>query len=283
METLLEYSRQELINKGKQGDNYAPNNQFLGKNRYERRTKSRVANSVREYNSLDMNQLFKDSILIVNINVHGETEDYNVKIKFGNILDEIHEQLERNDKKLNLRVIIRALVAAFNHDNVYIRCSCPDFHYRFSYWSLVNDISSNPEVEEKTNGRYIVNPSDTKGPCCKHGLLVLSNNSWINKVAATIYNYINYMEKHYQKLYADIIYPALYGEEYTDDVQLSIDDIEDDNGELTSTEDEIDISNKWAATKDKFKQGNTQGIRFGSGKEKPIEKQFNFDSLMSDS
>ena len=90
------------------------------------------------------------------------------------------------------------------------------------------------------------------------------------------------MEKHYQKLYADIIYPAIYQQDYEDDVQLSIDDIENDNGEIISDKDTLDISNKWAATKDKFKQGNTQGIRFGSGIEKPMEKQFNFDSLMSD-
>lgn len=90
------------------------------------------------------------------------------------------------------------------------------------------------------------------------------------------------MEKHYQKLYADVIYPAIYETEYTDDVQLSIDDIENTGDNLQSDEDDIDISNKWASTKNRFKQGNTQGVRFGSGKEKPMEKQFDFDSLMSD-
>ena len=50
MTQLLEYSRQELINKSKSADNYAPNNQQFGKNRYERRLKSKVANSVKEYN-----------------------------------------------------------------------------------------------------------------------------------------------------------------------------------------------------------------------------------------
>ena len=278
---LLEYSRQELINKSKSADNYAPNNQQFGKNRYERRLKSKVANSVKEYNEIDMNQLFKDGILVVNILVHGETNDYLVKIKFGNILEEIHDQLEKANMQLSLKVIIRAIVSAFNHDNVYIRCTCEDFHFRFSYWAKVNDISSDPSIEEPTNGNYIVNPDDTKGPACKHCLLVLSNNSWVNKLSATIFNYINYMEKHYQKLYADIIYPAIYQQEYEDDVQLTIDDIEDDNGEIVSDKDTLDISNKWARTKNQFKPGNQSGVQFAKKDEVPT-KQFDFDSLMSD-
>lgn len=282
MTQLLEYSRQELINKSKSADNYAPNNQQFGKNRYERRLRSKVANSVKEYNAMDMNQLFKEGILVVNILVHGETDDYLVKIKFGNILEEIHEQLERSDNKLTLRVIIRALISAFNHDNVYIRCDCPDFNFRFSYWSKVNDISSDPEIEQPTNGNYIVNPKDTKGAACKHCLLVLNNNSWITKVSATIFNYVNYMEKHYQKLYADVIYPAIYQQDYEDDVQLSIDDIEDDDGEIVSDKDTLDISNKWARTKNQFKPGNQSGVQFASKGAKSPNKQFDFDSLMSD-
>ena len=46
MNKLLEDKRQELISNSKHADNYAPENQFRGKNRYERRLHSRVANSV---------------------------------------------------------------------------------------------------------------------------------------------------------------------------------------------------------------------------------------------
>ena len=281
MYQLNEDKRQELINKSKHADNYVTD-QSKGKNRYQRRLHSKIMNSVQEFNSIDMNKFFKDNILVVNVNVQGETDNYLVQIKFGGILDEINDQLERvSSDKIDLRVITRALVSAFNSDNVYIHCQCPDWTYRFSYWSRVNDISSDPSIEQTNNGMEIVNPNDTKGRGCKHVLLVISNNRWLRSVASVIYNYINYMEKHYPKLYADVIYPALYNKEYEDDVQLSIDDTE--KQELSSTEDELDTVNKWARTKDQFKPGNQSGVQFSSdNKEIEGQKQFDFDSLVSD-
>ena len=280
MYQLNEDKRQELINKSKHADNYVTD-QSKGKNRYQRRVHSKVLNSVQEFNSIDMNSLFKNNILTVNVNVQGETDNYVVQIKFGGILDEIHDQLQRNNQKFDLKVVMRALIAAFNSDNVYIHCSCPDWNYRFSYWSRVNDISSDPSIEQTNNGMEIVNPNDTKGRGCKHSLLVLSNNRWLRAVSSVIFNYVNYMEKHYPRLYADIIYPAIYEKEYEDDVQLDIFDTEKTKDNLPDEQDEIDVSNKWAKTKGQFKPGNE--YRFTSDEtEVPGQKSFDFDSLISD-
>lgn len=284
MNRLVEDKRQELISKSKHADNYAPQNQYLGKNRYERRLHSKVANSVREMNAINMNKFFQDNILDVDIKVRGETDDYIVRISFGGVLDEIHKQLESNNNVLNLRCIIRALVAAFNGDNVYVRCSCPDFKYRFAYFLSVNDIIVG---ERETRPSDITNPYDTKGKGCKHILLVLANNSWLTKVASVIFNYVNYMEKHYQNLYADIIYPALYQKEYEDDVQLQIQEPEPEEPpeeepdiSVKSDKDLLDISNKWARTKNQFQKGNE--YRFQK-KDAPMKRQIDFDNLISGS
>ena len=66
--------------------------------------------------------------------------------------------------------------------------------------------------------------------------------------------------EYYEKLYADIIYPAVYGKDYETPVQL---DIFDDDTLETDT-DTIDKSNEYARTKNQFKQGNKEGIRFAS-------------------
>ena len=283
MYQLNEDKRQELINKSKHADNYVITNQSKGKNRYERRLHSKIANSVKEYNSIDMNSFFKNNILTVNVSVQGETDNYIVQIKFGSVLDQIHDQLERNNQKFDLKVVMRALVAAFNSDNVYIHCSCPDWNYRFSYWSRVNDISSDPDIEQTNNGREIVNPYDTKGRGCKHVLLVISNNRWLRNVSSVIFNYVNYMEKHYPKLYADVIYPAIYEQEYEEPVQLDILDIDNDENNLPSENDEIDISNKWAKTRGQFKPGNEYRFKADNNPGNvPGQKSFDFDSLMSD-
>lgn len=276
MSFIVEDSRTQLLQKSKKADNYVPSNQAKGKNRYERRLHSKVAKSVKQYNSMDMNKLFKDNILDVNVEVNGETDNYIVRMSFGGFLDFLHEQIEKNNGQLDLRTISRALVSSFNSDNTYIWCSCDDWKYRMAYWATVKDINSGPPENRPSD---ITNPNDTKGAGCKHTLLVLSNNTWLIKVASVIHNYINYMEKHQQRLYADIIYPAIYQKEYEDEVQLDM--TADD--ELASDSELIDIANKFATTKNQFQKGNEIGMdtRFKS-KNQPIKKQVSFDDLMSD-
>jgi hypothetical protein len=262
--TLNEDSRNALLTKSKKSQK--------GLQRFKRRVKSRVANTVKQYNSIDMNKLFKQDILTVDIHVKGETDDYEVKISFGGFLELLKDQLDRQDGVLNLKAITRALVNGFNKDDVYIHCSCPDWKYRYAYYATINQLNSGDPENRPSD---ITNPNDKLGSGCKHVLLVLSNTSWILKVASTIFNYINYMEKHYHRLYADIIYPAVYGKEYSDDVQMDI----FDGDELDSTRDTIDVSNKYASDKNKFKQGNTAGIRFAS---KNDDEQIDIDDEISD-
>lgn len=248
LKRLHEDSRSKLLAKSKQTDK--------GFQRFKKRVKSRVANSVKQYNAIDMNKLFKDDILTVDINVKGETDSYIVKISFGGFCELLQDQIENQNGKLDFKAVTRALILGFNKDDVYIKCSCPDARYRFSYWQTRNGIISGDEPENRPSN--ITNPDDKLGSACKHVLLVLSNTSWLLRVGSTILNYIRYMEKHYNKLYADIIYPAIYGKDYEEPVQL---DIFDDDTLETDT-DAIDKSNEYARTKNQFKQGNKQGVRF---------------------
>lgn len=249
LQRLNEDSRTTLLSKSKKSNK--------GFERFKKRVKSRIANSVKQYNAIDMNKLFKDDILTVDIKVTGETDSYIVKISFGGFCELLQDQIQRQNGVLDFKAVTRALILGFNKDDVFIHCSCPDATYRMNYWQTKNGITSGEQENRPSN---ITNPNDSLGSACKHVLLVLSNTSWLLKVGSTIYNYINYMEKHYQKLYADIIYPAVYGKDYEEPVQL---DLFDDNTLETDT-DTLDKSNEYARTKGQFKQGNTQGVRFAS-------------------
>ena len=384
---ILEASRNDLLTKSKASNK--------GRQRFKRRVKSKVASQVKQFNSIDMNKLFKDGILTVNVAVKGETDDYVVKMSFGGFLDLLRKEI-KNDEEIDLRAITRALINGFNKDDVYIHCSCPDFcldgstkikllngeivsvadmldkfnngeemwvyssdekgdfkpgkvsnvwisgyvnnlvkvtldndkeilttpnhrymlrdgsykeakdlcigqslmpnhkvknveyvvlendvpvydisvedynnfyvdagvmlHncYRFAYWATKNNINSGEPQND--NGKRIRNPDDRLGSGCKHILLVLSNNSWLIKVASVINNYIKYMKKYREKQYADIIYPAIYGKPYEEPVQTSM----FDDDELASDEDTLDVSNEFGRTSTQFKKGNTQGLRFAS-------------------
>ena len=257
MRILQEDNRQKLISKSKSSTK--------GRQRFNRRNKSKVKNTVKEMNSINMDKLFKQDILTVNIPVQGETDDYFVKITFGGFLQILRDQLNGEIREIDFRDISRAAIIGFSKDDVFIYCSCPDFHYRFGYWTTQNKVNSGtPE----TRPSDITNPDDNLGSGCKHILLVLNNNSWIIRVSRVILNYIKYMEKHYEKLYADIIFPAIYGTEYTEPVQLSIDDIDSDDMLATDDDTEIiDKASEYNQERTKFQKGNKQGVRFASNAE----------------
>lgn len=119
---LLELNRNQLINKSKKSDNYK--DQSKGRNRWERRNRSRIATRVDQYNKIDMNDFFKKDELKVGINVHGETDDYVVLIRYNGALREIAEQIKRNNNKLEFKCILIALQRVFNSGNVFVSCTC---------------------------------------------------------------------------------------------------------------------------------------------------------------
>lgn len=263
MSSLHEDKRIELLNKSKRS--------VKGKQRFDRRNKSRVANTVKAFNSIDMNKLFKDDILTVNIPIQGETDDYVVRITFGGFLEILRDQVSPGED-VNFRHISRVCIIGFNRDDVFINCSCPDFHYRFGYYATKNNINSGAPETRPSN---ITNPDDNLGSACKHVLLVLNNTSWILRVSRVISNYIQYMKKHYDRLYADVIYPAIYGAAYEDPIQLTIDDNGSD--ELQTDTTTIDDANIERQKETRFQKGNTRGARFARSDQENLDDQVTFE------
>lgn len=238
---LDEATKSQLVKKSQSSEK--------GKIRFNKRRRSRVVNKVRQFNSMDMNKLFKEDIVDVDIQVHGETNDYIVKISFGGFLEELRKAMPK-DAIIDIRYIIMALRRAIDHEDVYVHCTCSDFKYRFSYWATVNKYTSGEP--QYSNGKRIRNPNDTLGSSCKHVLLVLNNVSWVIKVASVINNYIKWVEKNYEKAYADIIYPAIYGKPYEEPVQTSM----FDKDELETSSSELDKSNEYGVERTRFKPMN---------------------------
>ena len=78
------------------------------------------------------------------------------------------------------------------------------------------------------------------------------------------------MEKHYDRLYKKIIYPAIYQKAYEEPEQLSL----FDDDELSTDTDTIDKANVHAKTKNQFKTGNEYRFRPG-----PDKDQLQLDDL----
>lgn len=282
MELLEVRTKQNIINNSKKAGPYAPDNQLLGKNRYERRRHSSISRSVRDYNRINMNTFFKKDILDFAVQVRGETNNYLVKIKLMGILKELREELEKEPKELEWKHIMNAITRVFNNKNIYVWCSCPDWKYRFQHWSCVGDFAS--DVKDPGPGKGIANPNNSKGDGCKHVLLVLANSSWRLQLSKAIINYINRLRERQERLYQTIVFPKLYGKKYSDEVQQQL--FNPDTGNkardyLPSSRKELDQANIAARKRTQFKPGNKQGIRFAKNDQED-EDQVQLDLGLED-
>lgn len=269
---LLEDSRTVLINKSRNAGEYK--HKEHGKNRFERKKLSKVATTVKEYNKIDMNKLFKEDTLEIGIPVIGETDSYTVTIKFEGVIAEIAKNIKNNQNKLEYRTIIQSLTKVFNTGNVYVKCTCPDYTYNFAHWNIINNVSVDDTSKDPGPGRNIKNPKDDKGRGCKHVLLCLANLDWMMKVASVINNYIHYAEEKLQKPFLKVIFPKLYGIPADEMVEQ---DLIDDDKYLDSSAGLIDAINAYGRNRGKYAKGSNKNPITGTGgrakKEEPEENK----------
>ena len=263
---ILEKNRQELINKSKDCANYSPKNQAKGKNRWERRRYSQIANSVRDYNDINMDAFWKGDILDFKVRVHGETDNYIVSITFERILEELQREVKANNNKLEFKCVLRALLKAFNGEDVSIGCTCPDFTYRFAYHATMDRYNAD-KPELRPNRFTWTNSEDNMGAGCKHTNLVLANTDWMMKIASVINNYIKWTKDNMEYNYAQYIFPKIYGMPYNRAVQLNIFNDPDDNGLLPSDQETI------TKVIDRSLQGKDEKGRWEKGNEFRFQKK----------
>ena len=269
LELLLEANRVSLLGQSRNAGTYK--NQERGKNRFERKKYSKIANAVKNYNEINMNSLFKQDILLVNIPVVGENDEYIVTIKLEGVVAEIQKNIKNNSNKLEYRTIIQALTKVFNTSDVYIKCSCPDAKYRFAHWNIIKNVSVDDSSADPGPGKGIANPNDDKGRGCKHMLLVLANGDWMMKVASVINNYCHFLSEKRPEAFLKLVFPKLYGVP-ADEAEQN--DIVADQEELETGKDLIDIINEYGRNRGKFKKGsNKNPITNTGGRTKKSEPE----------
>lgn len=259
--TLTEDTRNQLISKSRNMGGYKDDTS-RGKNRFERKKFSKISTQVKSYNQIDMNKFFKQDMLEVNIPINGETASYVVTIRFNGVADEIAKNIKNNGNKFEFRTVLQALTKVFNTANIYVKCTCDDFKYRFSHWSIVNNYSVNDTASDPGPGKGIANPHDDKGKGCKHILLVLSNQDWLMKVCSVVYNYINYAQENMLVPFQKIIFPKLYGINIDDAIEKNL--VPEDT-KLETEKHIIDVINDWAKNRGKYKPGSNKNPVSGTG------------------
>ena len=257
---FLEATRVQLLGQSRNAGPYI--DQSRGVNRDKRKKYSSVGKTVKQYNKIDMNKLFKEDILEVSIPVVGEKDSYTVSVKMEGVIKEIANNIKNNKNQLEYRTIIQALTKVFNSSNIWVKCTCPDYKYRFAHWNIINNVSIDDTSKDPGPGKGIANPNDDKGRGCKHILLVLANGDWLMKVASVINNYIHYAEEKLRQPFLKLIFPKLYG--VTID-EASDKDLVPEEFELTSTTEIIDLINDYGRNRGKYQKGSNKNPITGTG------------------
>lgn len=267
---LLEDTRTTLINKSRNVGDYKDKSR--GKNRFERKRYSKIANQVKSYSSIDMNKFFKQDILQFDVPVIGETDSYIVTVKMEGVCAEIAKNIKNNKYKLEFRTIIQALTKIFNTANIYTKCTCDDYKFNYAHWNIVNNVSVDDTAQDPGPGKGIRNPRDEKGRGCKHILLVLSNQDFLMKVGSVVNNYIHYMEENMKDAFLKVIFPKLYGVTADEMVEK---DIIDDDKYLDSSKGLIDAINAYGAKRGQYRPGSNKNPVTNTGgraKKEPEEE-----------
>ena len=160
---LTEKTRQQLLDKSRNGAAYAPNNRAKGKNRYERRKYSKVAATIKDYNSIDMNAFFKGDYLEFGVPVHGETDDYVVTVTFERILPRLQQEVKSDKNRLSEKAVLRALLGAFNTGDVYVSCTCLHPDTRIKLLDGTNPTVAEMKERFDKGERLYVYSADGKG------------------------------------------------------------------------------------------------------------------------
>ena len=249
---LVEVSRQQLLNLGKNGAKYK------GKNtsRWTAKSKCSVANTVRDYNQIDMNRFWKDDVLKFVVKVKGETDNYDVTVEFSQLSQKIQGYVKAAKNEFNRDIVTKALMNALSSSQVKISCTCPDFKYRLAYHATNADAKAG---EQETRAANITNPTNNLGLCCKHILAVLNNAYWIRNVASVIVNYANYCKENLEYNYSRFIFPKIYGVQYNQAVQMCMNDFDSDGDvidELKTSKELINLAN--AIAKARFKKNKSK-------------------------
>ena len=225
MAKILEATRYDLLRRSRKDS----------PERYLKRFNYQVAN----FRGVDLMALFNDDYFIFTAPIG----DYIVNIAFPGVLTELRKiaKATRGDAtKINLRMVTSALRIAFDKtDDIKVRCSCKDFHFRFMYYALKYDYLYGEPTPTTTDPPVVRNPNNDIGAVCKHLDVLLSNKRWLTKAASAVNDLIRtYPDKAAVYLYNEEDLPKEEPEEEPEETIETEVEVEE-TPENTTNEDEV--------------------------------------------
>lgn len=179
-------------------------------NRYKRRMMIRQNGGNRVWYDIDVNKFIRNDEFTWHIPVIGETDDYVVGFSLKNWLPVLRHDIKQEGFSVN--TFKKSLGRAMRTLELKSECNCDDYKYRIAYWATrKGDKLGDPENRPSN----ITNPNDDLGRHCKHGLFLISNRIWLERIGRILFNYCYNLWKQNKRLFELTIGKKL---EITDDM-----------------------------------------------------------------
>lgn len=166
---LLEKTRQELLHKQK------------------KETPERVqrANAYSVSNINIDSDAFMHDWLVITTTISGNSHSYTDSIAFKGVFTDLIEVAKQDSlHTVNSKLIIKSIHASLDKNDIYIDCNCPDFKYRYAFWSTQDKFKWGKL--QNSNGKEIRNPKNNMGCMCKHLYALLRSNNFLNAISDKI-------------------------------------------------------------------------------------------------
>lgn len=168
---LNEYTRKRLLDKSKKDT----------PDKFRRRTE--IGNDEWSFLRVGLLELMTSEDLYIYFKVR----DYLVDLKIVGFKPVLDQYLHGKFKGDTTKAITKALNHSLRYNHVQVRCSCPDFKYRYSYMATVKHYGLDTD---ETRPAQVTNPKN-RGGLCKHIVKVLNVPSlWSKRVVTALKGYV---------------------------------------------------------------------------------------------
>ena len=169
LQQLLEKTRRELLIKQKR----------------ESPARVKRAESYSVSNTQIDPEAFLNNWLVISCNISGNSSNYDDVIAFENVVKDLIEVAKQDAKHIvNATLIKKSLKASLDKNDIYLDCNCPDWKFRYEFWSTKDKYKWGKL--QTSNGKGIRNPNNNIGSMCKHLYALLRSNTFMNHVSDKI-------------------------------------------------------------------------------------------------
>lgn len=168
---LDEYTRKRLLDKSKKDT----------PEKFARRTE--IQNS--EWSLMRVGLL--ELLATEDLYIYFKVRDYRVDLRIIGFKPILNQYLTGKFSKDIDKAITRALNHCLRYNHIQLKCSCPDFRYRYAYMATIKGYGFDVDENRPAN---ITNPNN-RGGICKHAAKILNSPSlWSKRVVTVIKQYV---------------------------------------------------------------------------------------------